>query len=449
MFELLIILSRYLFIGYVLIFILNSVMFLLDEAHLTRRSHRYSVFTGRTMILLTHITAFLIISYDKEEISFHPEILLLAVASFAFILLAYFAVRRVFKNSCPLIWNCVIFLLDLSIIMLARLSPELAYKQLMWMCIGFLAAIMIPVIISLIPRFEAFEKIYIILSFLLILSTFVLGRTEYGSTNWIYIGSFGFQPSELVKFLYIFYIASVFRKKVELKELIITGGLSAAIVMLLVVQKDLGSALIFFMTYMVMLYNATSNELLLALGLGAASLASIVAYKLFSHVRVRVAAWKNPWADVDGGGYQIVQSLFALGTGGLLGSGLTRGMPTSIPVVTKDFIFAAICEEFGTIFALCVLGVFVVLFVRGMMIAFVCKRRYYSFLCAGFTAMMAFQTFLIVGGVIKFIPLTGVTLPFVSYGGTSVTVSILTIGFIQWVNGYHISEEETAEVDGR
>lgn len=442
MFELLVILSRYLFLLYIVVFLANSVIFLLDEAGYTRRSHRYSVITGRTMIMLMHITAFLIVSYDKEAISFHKEILLLAAAGFAFILLAYFAVSRVYKNSCPLIWNCVIFLLDLSLIMLARLNPELAFRQLMWICVGFLAAILIPAAISLIPRFEAFEKLYIILSFVLLLSTLVLGKSQYGSTNWIYIGSFGFQPSEIVKFLYIFYIASVFRKRVELKELIITGCLSAAIVMLLVFQKDLGSALIFFMTYMVMLYIATSNVFLAALGLGAASVASVAAYKLFNHVRVRVAAWKNPWADVDGGGYQIVQSLFAIGTGGLLGSGLTRGMPMSIPVVTKDFIFSAICEELGTIFAIGVLGIFVVLFVRGMMIAFVCRRRYYSFLCAGFTAMMAFQTFLIVGGVIKLIPLTGVTLPFVSYGGTSVTVSILTIGFIQWVNGYHVSEEE-------
>ena len=111
-------------------------------------------------------------------------------------------------------------------------------------------------------------------------------------------------------------------------------------------------------------------------------------------------------------------------------------MPLSIPVVSKDFIFAAICEEFGTIFAMCLIGVFMLLFIRGMMIAFKCQRRYYSIIAAGFTAMMAFQTFLIIGGVIKLIPLTGVTLPFVSYGGTSILVSILSVSFIQWVNGY-------------
>ena len=446
MFELLIILSRYLFLAYAVIFIFNSVLFLLDEAGLTKKSHWYSVFTARTMILLTHITAFLIISYDKENISFHIESLILALVGFLFILLAYFAVNKIYKNSCPLIWNCVLFLLDISLIMLARLNMALAFRQLMWMCVGFAIAVFIPIIINMIPRFEAFEKVYIILSFVLVLSTIFFGSTEYGSTNWIYIGPLSFQPSEAVKFLFVFYLASVFRKKVEFKEFIITGVLSAMLVMLFVFQRDLGSALIFFMTYLVMLYIATSNGFLVLLGVGGFSVASVIAYNLFSHVRVRVAAWKNPWADIDGGGYQIVQSLFAIGTGGLLGSGLTRGMPTSIPVVTKDFIYAAICEEFGTVFAVCMLGVFIVLFVRGMMIACVCKRRYYSILCAGFTAMMAFQTFIIVGGVIKLIPLTGVTLPFVSYGGTSVTVSILIIGFIQWVNGYHVEAEEEEAV---
>ena len=440
MFELIVILSRYLFFGYILVFILNCIRYLCREAGILKRERRVSVLPGRTMIMLMHITAFMILSYDSDAIAFRKELLIIMAAGFAFLLLAYFAVYRIYKNSCPLIWNCVIFLMDISLIMLSRLNPELALRQLMWMCVGFAVSVLIPLGIKLIPRFEMFETIYIILSFVLLLSTLILGETHYGSTNWIYIGPLSFQPSEIVKFLYVFYLASVFRKKVDLKEFIITGTLSAAIVVLLVFQKDLGSALIFFMTYMVMLYIATSNELLVALGFGAATAASVVAYKLFSHVRVRVAAWKNPWADIDAGGYQIVQSLFAIGTGGLLGSGLTRGMPLSIPVVSKDFIFSAICEEFGAIFGIGVLAIFVILFVRGMMIAFVCQRRYYSFLCAGFTSMMAFQTFLIVGGVIKLIPLTGVTLPFVSYGGTSVTVSILMICFIQWVHGYHISD---------
>ena len=436
MFDLLIIISRYLFIIYIIVFLYNGTAYILDEAGLTRHSHRRSIFTGRTVTALMHITAFLILSYNRETITFSIPHLIIGAAGLAFIIMGNFIAEKVYEDGCPLIWNCVIFLLDVSIIMLVRLDDALAVRQLIWICVGFFAAFWIPAFIKLMPKFEKLENIYILLSFMLIISTLAMGSTEYGSRNWIYIGNISFQPSEIVKFLYIFYLASVFRKKVDLKKFLITAFLSACLVILLVFQRDLGSALIFFMTYMAMLYIATSNEILLLSGFGALAAGSVVAYKFFSHVRIRVAAWLNPWDDIDSGGYQICQSLFAIGTGGLFGSGLTKGMPLSIPVVSKDFIFAAICEEFGAIFAICLIGVFALLFTRGMMIAFSCRRRYYGIIAAGFTVMMSFQTFLIIGGVIKLIPLTGVTLPFVSYGGTSILVSILAISFIQWVNGY-------------
>lgn len=441
MFDLLIIISRYLFIIYIVLFLYNGTAFLLDEAGMTRHSHRRSIFTCRTMTALMHITAFLIISFNRETITYSIPNLIIAAAGLIVILAGQYIEDKVYKDGCPLVWNCVIFLLDTGLIMLVRLNYSLAVRQLIWIVIGFFVTMWIPVFVKIVPKFEKLEKVYIIVSFLLIISTLVLGSAEYGSKNWIYIGSFSFQPSEIVKFLYIFYLASVFRKKVDLKELIITAALSGMLVILLVLQKDLGSALIFYMTYLTMLYIATSNEILLFSGMGVLAAGSVFAYKLFSHVRVRVAAWKNPWVDIDSGGYQICQSLFAIGTGGLLGSGLTRGMPLSIPVVSKDFIFAAICEEFGTIYAICLIGVFILLFTRGIMIAFKCRRRYYSFIAAGFTVMMAFQTFLIMGGVIKLIPLTGVTLPFISYGGTSIFVSILVVSFIQWVNGYEVKAE--------
>jgi Bacterial cell division membrane protein len=421
---------------YIVLFLYNGVALALDYAGLTKQSHTHAVFTGRTLIVLMHITAFLILSYNRETLSYNIQILIIGALALGFIMVVNFLANLIYKDSCPLIWNCIFFLLDVGIIMLQRLNSALAYKQLVWIMLGFFIAMWIPIILKYIPRLEAFEIVYIILSFGLILSTLVLGKKEYGSTNWIYIGSFSFQPSEIVKFLFVFYLASCFRKKVDLKELAVTSGLSAGIVVLLVLQKDLGSALIFFLTYMTMLYIATSNEILFMGGIGIASVASVVAYKLFNHVRVRVSAWKNPWADVDSGGYQIIQSLFAIGTGGLLGSGLTKGMPLSIPVVSKDFIFAAVCEEFGTVFGICIVGIFILLFSRGFAIAFSSKRRYYSLIAAGFTAMMAFQTFLIIGGVIKLIPLTGVTLPFISYGGSSVIVSILTIGILQWLCGW-------------
>ena len=405
----------------------------------------------RRLVVLMHLTTFLILSYNRETHLFDITALIFGAVSFIFILIAVKLLDRFYYEGCPLIWTGMIFLMDVSLIMLQRVEPYLAHRQLMWMCIGLAGMLFLPFFFRLIPRFEVFEWAYIIACYGLLLCTRLFGISKGGSTNWLSFGlgpiDITFQPSEIAKFLFVFYLASVFRKRVDWKQFLTTAILSAGLVFLLVLQKDLGSALIFFMTYMVMLYIATSNEFLFLLGMGAASGAAAVAYKLFSHVRVRVAAWQNPWADIDTGGYQIVSSLFAITTWGLFGSGLTKGMPKSIPVVESDMIFAAICEEFGVIFGMGVIGIFIMILYRGVRIALDCNRRYYSILAIGVTTMISFQAFIILGGVIKLIPLTGVTLPFVSYGGSSVLVSLMMIGLLQWVCVY--CEQQSMEEQER
>ena len=286
----------------------------------------------------------------------------------------------------------------------------------------------------------------------MLIFTLVFGSVSGGSKNWISIGSFGFQPSEIVKLLYVFYLASALSKRPDFHDVIAPTVISGLVVIFLVVQKDLGSALIFVMTYLIVLFIATSNYLYLISGIGAVSLASVIAYKLFSHIQVRVEAWQNPWSDVAGKGYQIAQSLFAICTWGITGIGLTRGYATSIPVVERDFIFAAICEEFGSIFAIGLLAIFILILLEGARGALENRSRFLTLLCAGFTALLAFQTFLIIGGVTKFIPLTGVTLPFISYGGTSIVITYIIIGIIQWIisrNGEYSHDKEIREVDTR
>lgn len=448
MFDLVIMVSRFLFAFYIIYFLWQGVVYVTYEQGGYLGSPFGAVSKQRRMIILMHVTAFLILAYQPNMYLFDPKVLLVGGGGLLFLLLSMYGLEHFYYEGCPLIWTGMLFLLDTGLIMLQRIKPTLAVRQLIWMTVGVLLMLCIPFVLRLIPRFEVFEWVYIILSYALILSTLLFGSAKNGSVNWLKIGSITFQPSEVVKFLYIFYLASVFRKKIEFRELLITGGLSAGIVLLLVLQKDLGSALIFFLTYMILLYISTSNVFLFFLGMGGATGAAMVAYKLFSHVRVRVSAWKNPWADIDHGGYQIVNSLFALTTWGLFGSGLTKGMPRSIPVVESDFIFAAICEEFGIIFGLGIICIFIMILFRGVMAALYCERRYYSLLAMGTIIVFAIQSFLIIGGVIKMIPLTGVTLPFVSYGGSSVLVSILLLGLLQWVNVYceqHYREEEEDE----
>ena len=205
------------------------------------------------------------------------------------------------------------------------------------------------------------------------------------------------------------------------------------------VSKDLGAALIFFITYLIMLYVATRSPFYLVSGLLCGSAASAAAYRLFSHVRVRVTAWRDPLSVIDKEGYQICQSLFAIGTGGWFGMGLYQGMPKKIPIVEEDFVFAAISEEMGGIFAVCLIMVCASCYLMFLNIAMQIHDQFYKLLALGLGTVYGFQVFLTVGGVTKFIPSTGVTLPFVSYGGSSLLSTFILFAIIQ---GMYILRED-------
>lgn len=442
MFDLVIILTRYLFIFYIIYFLWQGIRYIASERGIWNLNKKIAVSKQRVTIVFFHITAFLILSYIPNTYAFNSMTLLIGGAGLALFFAMQVGIDKIYKGSCPLIWNGMFFLMDTGLIMLVRLGflPKgagLAEKQLIWYFAGFCAVFFIPAILKIIPRFEKLEIVYLILGIGLLSATFILGKEEYGALLSIRIGSISLQPSEAVKFIFIFYLAAVFRKKLEFKQIIFPTAMAVAFVVILVLQRELGGALIYFMTFMVMMYASTGSDFLFVSGMAAASAASVLAYHVFSHVRVRVAIWQDPWADVYNTGLQIVQSLFAIGTWGPLGIGLTRGYPGYIPVVERDMIFAAICEELSPIFGMGIIGVYIMIFYRGVHIALRCKRRYYSLLAVGFTAMMAFQTFLIIGGTIKLIPLTGVTLPFISYGGSSVLISTMMIGILQWLYMYY------------
>ena len=216
---------------------------------------------------------------------------------------------------------------------------------------------------------------------------------------------------------------------------------------ILVLSTDLGSAVIFFVTYLVMVYVSTRNVGYLGLGLAGGSGAAVVAYHLFGHVRQRVSAWKDPMAVYQNEGYQIVQSLFAIGTGGWFGMGLCQGSPESIPVVKNDFIFSAICEELGGIFAICLILVCMSFFLMIVNIALRIINPFYKLIALGLGTEYAFQVFLTIGGATKFIPMTGVTLPLVSYGGSSLLSTILMLAIIQGL--YILREDEDEEFEKR
>lgn len=447
MIDLYIIISKYLFILYIAVFIFCGVMINLKRQEMVNYSVALGLSNQRICIILFHITASVILISAALETGMQP-VILYCVVGFLLIIGGNILTAKLYPNGSHLLYNCVFFLMDIGLMMLYRLNPDLASKQLVWNTLGIVMMLVMPKVFGAMPRLDKFKNLYIGFALALLVITLIFGFASFGSKNWIEIGPIGFQPSEIIKVFFILYLASAFAKKPKLKELIVPTVLSGIVVLILVGgQNDLGSALIFYMTFLVLLFIATSNYLYLIVGLGFISVASSIAYKLFSHIRVRVEAWQNPWLDVHNKGYQIAQSLFAICTWGITGIGFTRGYATSIPVVERDFIFAAICEEFGVIFAVGLILIFMFILLEGARGAIENNNRFLSLVCAGFTALIAFQSFLIIGGVIKFIPLTGVTLPFVSYGGTSIVISYIIIAFMQWIIMHNVGyiEDKSAE----
>ncbi len=361
---------------------------------------------------------------------------------FAFFLLYQILYRVLYRNASRLLLNNMCMLLCTSFIMLTRISTEKAIRQFIITVAAAVITMIIPYVIDRTWQLAKIPWIYGTIGLVLLLVVCVIGNTSFGAQLSISIGGFSFQPSEFVKISYVFFIATMFYRSTEFKNVAITTCAAAAHVLILVLSKDLGSALIFFLAYVFMLFIATSNWLYLIGGIGGGCAAAVMAYKLFSHVRVRVEAWQDPWSDIAGKGYQVTQALFAIGTGGWFGMGLYQGMPKKIPVVEKDFIFAAISEELGGIYALCILLICLGCFIQFMLIATRMQALFYKLIAFGLGIEYIVQVFLTIGGVTKFIPSTGVTLPLVSYGGSSILSTFILFGVIQGLYVLKRNEEE-------
>lgn len=352
-----------------------------------------------------------------------------------------------YPKASRLIVNNMCMLLTVGFIMITRLSYNKAVKQCIIAAGGAAISLVVPIIIRKVKQLSEWRWIYVGVGIVALGAVVVMGQLSDGAKLGFMIGGIGIQPSEFVKILFVFFTASSLYKTREFKDIVITTALAAFHVLILVVSKDLGAALIIFIVYLVMLYVATRQPLYVAAGLGAGSLASVAAYYLFNHVRVRVLAWKDPFASYQDGGYQVAQSLFAIGTGSWFGTGLFQGKADKIPVAEEDFIFSAVCEEMGLIFALCIILIFLSCYVMFLNIAMQLHNRFYKLVALGLGTCYIFQTFLTIGGVTKFIPSTGVTLPLVSYGGSSVLSTLIMFAIIQGL--YILREDEEEDIERR
>lgn len=356
--------------------------------------------------------------------------------------------HRYYPHSSRLITNNMCFLLLLGYTMLTRINFSLALRQFAISTVTLLIVSFIPLIMLRYRNLRNYYYVYGILGILGLAAVFIPGDgiihgiSQYGARNWLAIDfqvvKFSLQPSEFVKILFVFFVASMLAKSTEFRQVVIATGFAAAQIGVLVLEKDLGGALIFFVIYVTMLYIATRRPLYFFGCIGGVCVLGGIAFilfkqQLFQHVLVRVRNWINPWADIDNSGYQIAQSLFAIGSGGWFGSGLGNGMPETIPVRESDFIFSAIAEEMGVLAALILILICFSVFIGYIDIAMKCKRSFYKNMAFGFAICYIFQILLNIGGATKFIPSTGVTLPLVSYGLSSVASTLIIFQIIQGI----------------
>lgn len=406
-----------------------------------KTEHREHVLIRRQQfcVFAFHFASYLILFLKTENI----KIALFYGVQVVFFLIALWLYQYIYPNCSLALMNHMFFLLTVGFVMLSRLSFEQAQRQFLIVVLAFLVSLIVPVLMETFLWLKDLGYLYGFLGIGLLSLVFVIGTEKYGSVNWISIGGFALQPSEFVKLLFVFFMAAMMAKAKTFREIIITTVIAAAHVLILVLEKDLGAALLYFVIYIVMTYVATGRMIYFVGGLLGGGLAGTSAYFLFSHVRNRVYAWQNPWAIIEKAGYQITQSLFAIGTGGWSGSGLTEGRPLDIPVVESDFIFSAISEELGLAFAILLIIICLFVFIVFLNIAMAAKEPFYKLIGMGLATCYIFQIFLNIGGVTKFIPSTGVTLPFISYGGSSIVSSFLLMGVMQGLFIMGNSEEDT------
>ena len=365
---------------------------------------------------------------------------------FAAFAAAHVAIRFLAPGADPAILPIVLALSGIGITFLTRLKPDLAANQVVWLFLSVAVMVAVLAVIRNLDRLASYKYTLGVAGVVLLVLPMFVGTVQGGAKLWIYIGGFGFQPGEFAKIALVLFLAFYLAANREalstsvlqvgpfklprlrmLLPLLIMWGLSLLVV---VFETDLGSALLFFTFFVVMLYVATGRVSYVVVSLLLLAAAGVTCYQLFGHVQTRINIWLDPWADAQNGGYQIVQSLYSLADGGLVGTGIGKGLPDSIPVVESDFIFSAIGEEMGLLGGSAVLILYLLLAVRGMATAARAKSDTSAFAAVGLTTALCFQAFLIVGGVTKLLPLTGVTLPFMSQGGTSLLASFIIVAML-------------------
>jgi cell division protein FtsW (lipid II flippase) len=391
-----------------------------------------------------------------------PGPMILAAVYIVMMLAAHFVLVATGNRGDPLLLPLVAVIGGIGMVMLNRLAPDVgstsafglnlnvAATQLLWFGVGLLAMLTVAIGLRDDRFLRHYKYTWALAGIALLIFTFLFGTEVNGARLWIYLGPIGFQPTEFIKIVLVLFIAGYLAEhRALLRDASLRLGpirvpplpyllpmLAIFVLVMLVVifGKDLGTALLFFGIFLTMLFVATGRRSYVLIGLLLFLAGAFVASRLFEHVARRVDAWLDPFGDATGAGYQTVQALYAFGRGGLFGEGLGQSLlPTAggrFFGVETDFIFAVIAEELGVIGACGLLALTLALVFRGLRVAILARDDFNAMLAVGLTVSLGLQTLIITAGIVKVIPLTGITFPFVSYGGSSLLASFIIIGLL-------------------
>lgn len=419
-------LSRITIIVYVFVFTLCDVVLLFENT--LKKGVIFALgIIQRVVVVFFLINCSFILYLATEDY----RILLLCLGQLLLFLVFSFFLSRFTSVSAPALIANVMMLLSFSFIELERLNMPKAIRQYIFAFVSVVVGLIAICILKKLTNIKALSVIFLCIGIVGLILVLLTGTVEYGAKLSLQFGSISIQPSEFIKLSFIFFISACIIKYKDYRGFLFATLGAGAHVLILVLSRDLGSAFIFSLIYVFIIFVAYKNYIVLFAEIGGAIAAGLIAYRLFPHIRTRFIAWSDPLSVVEDQGYQISQSLFAIGSGGWLGSGLYKGQPTKIPVVAKDFIFASIAEEMGLIVAICLIVIVVCTFFIIFNASYRCIDSYYMLVISGFAVMFAVQSFLNIGGVTKFIPSTGVTLPFISYGGSSLLACLMAVFIIE------------------
>jgi cell division protein FtsW (lipid II flippase) len=401
-------------------------------------------------VLLTTLGFALVYTQKSSALTWYS--LLYGVIFLALFAVAHVGRRFLVPYADPYLLPVTALLSTLGILVIYRINEKLALEQALWLVVGLVVFLLVLVFVRDLKMLRDYRFLIGIAGVLLLVFTAVFGHDVNGAKLWVKLGPIGFQPGEFAKILLVIFFAAYLedaREVLTVSTRRILGvpvppfrylapllSIWALSMVLIIFMKDLGTGLLFFGALLALMYVATGRFFYVVVGLILFVAGSALLYKVFPHVRLRVDVWLNPWKDPSGKGYQIVQSLFALAAGGLFGRGLGQGYlvlqngHTIIPALPTDFIFSAIGEELGLVGAVAIILLFMIFMYRGFRTALRARDDFSRLLATGLTTIFALQAFLIMGGVMKLIPLTGITLPFVSYGGSSIVANFALLALL-------------------